>query len=204
MLDPINNIQWILASDLNGNDYNPNVVFTPELKLLERSLLKTGWVQPILISKDKIIIDGFHRWRLSQDSKAIKEVYNGKIPCAILDIDRPSAMILTIRMNRAKGSHVAVQMSEIIHELIDVHKLDHKEIAQEIGATKDEIDLLYQDGVFKMKNIIITLQSIKNGFSKTRMKKIPNKLSTILPGFCLVFIVFLLKIFLISKHPLLN
>ena len=61
MLDPINNIQWILASDLNGNDYNPNVVFTPELKLLERSLLKTGWVQPILISKDKIIIDGFHR-----------------------------------------------------------------------------------------------------------------------------------------------
>ena len=107
----------------------------------------------ILISKDKIIIDGFHRWRLSQDSKAIKEVYNGKIPCAILDIDRPSAMILTIRMNRAKGSHVAVQMSEIIHELIDVHKLDHKQIAEEIGATKDEIDLLYQDGVFKMKNI---------------------------------------------------
>lgn len=55
-----------------------------------------------------------------------------------------------------------------------------------------------------MKRIMITLLSIKNGFSKTRMKKIPNKLSTILPGFCLVFIVFLLKIFLISKHPLLN
>lgn len=153
MIDPINNIQWILAKELNGNDYNPNVVFTPELKLLERSLLKTGWVQPILISRDKIIIDGFHRWRLSQDSKAIIKVYKGKVPCAILDIDRPTAMILTIRMNRAKGSHVAVQMSEIIHELIDTHKLDHKQIAEEIGATKDEIDLLYQDGVFKMKNI---------------------------------------------------
>ena len=121
--------------------------------MLERSLLKTGWVQPILISKDKIIIDGFHRWRLSQDSKAIKEIYKGKVPCAILNIDRPTAMILTIRMNRAKGSHIAVQMSEIIHELIDKHNVDPILLAQEIGATKDEINLLYQDGVFKMKNI---------------------------------------------------
>ena len=153
MNDPINTIQWLDATELNGNDYNPNVVFTPELKLLERSLLKTGWVQPVLISRDKIIIDGFHRWRLSQDSKAVKEVYKGKLPCAILDIDRPTAMILTIRMNRAKGSHIAVQMSEIIHQLIDEHHLDPMEIAAEIGATKDEIDLLYQDGVFKMKNI---------------------------------------------------
>jgi len=62
-------------------------------------------------------------------------------------------MLCTIRMNRAKGSHVAVQMSEIIHQLIDEHNLDPNEIAQEIGATKDEINLLYQDGVFKMKNI---------------------------------------------------
>lgn len=153
MQDPINNIQWLEASELNGNDYNPNVVFSPELKLLERSLLKTGWVQPILISKDKIIIDGFHRWRLSQDSKAIKEIYKGKVPCAILDINRSTAMILTIRMNRAKGSHIAVQMSEIIHELIDKHNIDPNILAQEIGATKDEINLLYQDGVFKMKNI---------------------------------------------------
>jgi ParB-like chromosome segregation protein Spo0J len=153
MNDPINNIQWLDAIELDGNDYNPNVVFSPELRLLERSLLKTGWVQPVLISRDKIIIDGFHRWRLSQDSKKIKEVYNGKLPCAILDIDRPTAMILTIRMNRAKGSHVAVQMSEIVHELIDKHNLDPDQIAEEIGATKNEINLLYQDGVFKMKNI---------------------------------------------------
>jgi len=152
-MNPIDNIQWIDAEKLDGNDYNPNVVFTPELKLLERSILKTGWVQPILISKDYIIIDGFHRWRLSQDSKKIKEQYKGKVPCAVLDIQRPQAMILTVRMNRAKGSHIAVQMSEIVHQLIDKYKIDIQEIAQEIGATKDEIDLLYQDGVFKMKNI---------------------------------------------------
>ena len=65
MNDPLDNIQWLDAKSLEGNDYNPNAVFSPELKLLERSILATGWVQPVLISKDNIIIDGFHRWSLS-------------------------------------------------------------------------------------------------------------------------------------------
>ena len=75
------------------------------------------------------------------------------MPCAVLDVTRDQAMILTVRMNRAKGSHVAVRMSKIIHELIDVHAYDPAEIALEIGATKEEITLLYQDDVFEAKNI---------------------------------------------------
>ena len=153
MTDPINDIKWIDASLLEANDYNPNAVFSPELKLLERSIMKTGWVQPILISKDNIIIDGFHRWSLSKDSKAISAKYDGKVPCAVLDVDRGEAMVLTVRMNRAKGSHIAVRMSEMVKELIDTHKYDAEELAKELGATKKEIDLLYQDGIFKARNI---------------------------------------------------
>jgi hypothetical protein len=62
-------------------------------------------------------------------------------------------MIVTIRMNRAKGTHVAVRMSEIVRTLIDQMGVLPEELAQDIGATKAEIDLLYQEGVFKMKNI---------------------------------------------------
>ena len=153
MNDPINRIEWREASSLNANDYNPNVVFTPELKLLEKSILKTGWVQPILITKEGTIIDGFHRHRLAQDSVKLKEKYKGKVPCAVMDINVVEAMIVTIRMNRAKGSHVAVKMSEIVRKLIDSMGVLPEELAQDIGATKAEIDLLYQDGVFKMKNI---------------------------------------------------
>lgn len=153
MNDPLNNIQWLDANELEANDYNPNAVFTPELRLLERSILKTGWVQPVLISRDNVIIDGFHRWSLSKDSKKIKEKYKGKVPCAVLEVDRGEAMVLTVRMNRAKGSHIAVRMSEMVKELIDTHKYDIDELAAELGATKKEIDLLYQDGVFKARNI---------------------------------------------------
>lgn len=153
MNDPISNIEWRDAASLNGNDYNPNVVFSPELRLLERSILLTGWVQPVLISTDGTVIDGFHRVMLSRESESLRKRYAGKVPCAVLDVTRDKAMILTIRMNRAKGTHVAVRMSEIVRELIDVHACDPQEVAIEIGATKEEIDLLYQEGVFKMKNI---------------------------------------------------
>ena len=151
--DPISRIEWRDAASLNGNDYNPNVCFSPEMSLLERSLLLTGWVQPILIAKDGTIIDGFHRTTLSRMSEALRKRYGGMVPCAVLDVTRDQAMILTIRMNRAKGSHVAVRMSKIVHELIDVHHLDPAEIAVEIGATKEEVDLLYQDDVFEAKKI---------------------------------------------------
>lgn len=153
MNDPIENIEWIKAEKLNANDYNPNVVMTRELRLLEFSIMEQGWVQPILVSKDGVIIDGFHRAMLSKESKKIKKKYDGKCPCVVLDIDRPSAMMLTIRINRAKGTHVAFRMAHIVQELINEHNLDPQEIAQEIGATKEEVDLLYKEGVFEARDI---------------------------------------------------
>jgi ParB-like chromosome segregation protein Spo0J len=153
MESPINDITWVDADLLEANDYNPNAVFTPELKLLERSILQTGWVQPVLVSKDMTIIDGFHRWMLTKESKKLREIWDGKLPVAMLDVDRSKAMILTVRMNRAKGSHIAIRMSSMVKELIDTHHLDKQELAAEIGATVAEIDLLYQDGVFTAKNI---------------------------------------------------
>lgn len=153
MTDPINQVQWMDASDLQANDYNPNAVFSPELKLLERSILRTGWVHPILVSREKIIIDGFHRWMLSRDSSAIRSKYQGKVPCIVLDVGRAEAMILTVRMNRAKGSHIAVRMNLMVKELVDTHAITMDDIAQEIGATMQEVRLLYQDGVFTAKDI---------------------------------------------------
>ena len=151
--DPINNIEWVDCEDLEANDYNPNVVFTPELKSLERNIMTYGWVQPVIASKDGVIIDGFHRTMLSRESKALRKKYKGKLPVVMFDIPRDQAMILTVRMNRAKGSHVAVRMSNMVKELVDQYNWEHGELAKEFGAPKKEIDLLYQDGVFKFRNI---------------------------------------------------
>ena len=153
MKEPIEEIKWINVDDLTVNDYNPNVVFNAELKALELNIITIGWVQPIIVSKDNIIIDGFHRVMLSKKSKKIKEKYKGKVPCVVFDVPRDKAMILTVRMNRAKGSHVALRMSNMIKELIDEHNWSNADLGKQIGASTKEIDLLYQDSVFKMKNI---------------------------------------------------
>ncbi len=153
IIDPINRIEWRDASRLQANDYNPNVVMNDELKLLERSILQQGWIQPILINSDGIVIDGFHRAMLAQQSEAIRARYQGTCPCVVLDINRPEAMLLTIRINRAKGTHVAFRMASIVKELIDTHHFDPQEIANNIGAHLDEIELLYKDGVFEARDI---------------------------------------------------
>ncbi len=151
--DPINQVVWLPTEALQPNWYNPNVVFGPELRLLELSILRTGWVQPVLATRAGTIIDGYHRWRLARESPRLHERYGGRLPVALLDLEEAEAMLLTVRMNRAKGSHVAVKMSELVKALIDRHGLDRQQIAQEIGATLDEVDLLYQDGVFKARKI---------------------------------------------------
>lgn len=151
--DPICQIEWVHVSTLLPNGWNPNVVFRAELKLLETSILRTGWVQPILISRSSLIIDGYHRFILSQKSEALKKVYAGNVPCARLDVNDAEAKMLTVRINRAKGTHVAVRMGELVKQLIDEHGVLREEVAAGIGATLDEVDLLYQNSIFKSRNL---------------------------------------------------
>lgn len=153
MTDPINSIQWLDAGTLKANHYNPNVVMNTELRLLERSILQTGWIQPILVNANWIIIDGFHRWSLSKISEPMRERYGGKVPCAILEIPDWKAMLLTVRINRAKGSHIAFKMSALVRELVDKHNVSPEQIVIEMGATNDEVNLLLQENVFKQRDI---------------------------------------------------
>jgi ParB-like chromosome segregation protein Spo0J len=153
MADPIDQITWVDASTLHSNPWNPNRVHKRELALLEHSLMSTGWIQPVLVNPEGLVIDGFHRWRLSQDSPTVKARYGGRVPVAVIDVDRPGAMLMTIRINRAKGTHVALDMSSIVRELIEEHGYAPKTISQEMGASMDEVNLLAQQGVFAVKDI---------------------------------------------------
>ena len=71
MIQPLNNIQWVDRETLKPNNYNPNKVAPPELKLLKVSILEDGWTQPIVINSDNTIVDGFHRWTVSDDKDVL-------------------------------------------------------------------------------------------------------------------------------------
>ena len=149
--NPISKVTWVDVSLLKANDYNPNVVFKDEMKLLEFSIKKNGWIQPILITQENVIIDGFHRATLAKKNESI--CVDGKVPCVIMELTEAERMLLTIRINRAKGSHSALKMSEIIHRLIQEFEMPVKQICEGIGANKHEIDVLMMDSVFKAKGI---------------------------------------------------
>lgn len=164
---PISKVTWINAQELNANDYNPNVVYNREMNLLKFSLLKQGWIQPILVTQSYEIIDGFHRATLAKQDKQVKDMTNGLVPVVIMDLTEPQRMLLTIRINRAKGSHIAVKMSDIIKTLVRDYGMSLDTIKKEIGATKDEVELLLMDNVFKQKGI--------NEQTKYSKAWIPNK-----------------------------
>lgn len=150
---PISNVEWVDVEKLSANDYNPNVVFSKEMELLKFSLLTNGWIQPILVTQDYVIIDGFHRASLAKADKEVAAMTDGKVPVVIMQLTEPQRMLLTIRINRAKGSHIAVKMSDIIKALVNEHGMPVAEICKEIGATKDEIELLMMENVFKKHNV---------------------------------------------------
>lgn len=146
---PISRIQWIPVDELSANDYNPNFVLTKELELLKFSLLAQGWIQPILVTQDKVVIDGFHRSSLCRTDNQVREMTGGLVPCCVMELTEPDRMMLTVRINRAKGVHSAVKMHEMVSKLFHEHKLTIKQICAGLGATKDEVDLLLKENVFK-------------------------------------------------------
>ena len=150
---PISNIQWVDVTKLKANDYNPNVVFSKEMELLKLSILKNGWIQPILVTHEYVIIDGFHRASLAKADKKVNALTGGKVPVVIMELNEPERMLLTIRINRAKGSHVAIKMSDLIKKVVNDYGMPIEEICRQIGATKDEVELLLMDDVFKKFDI---------------------------------------------------
>ena len=152
-IEPIDNVKWVDVDTLNPNDYNPNVVLNQEMKLLKFSILKTGWIQPVLISKDGVIIDGYHRYWLSKNDKDIRKKYGGRCPCCTLNLNEAERKLLTVRINRAKGNHVAVKMHELVTSVIGEHGYPVEQVAESIGATKEEIDVLLKENVFEAMNI---------------------------------------------------
>lgn len=150
--EPVDNIVWIPARELKPNSYNPNTVFNTELTLLEESILKDGWVQPIIINPNYIIIDGFHRWSISCISEKLASRYAEEVPCVIVDKTDAEAMMMTVRMNRAKGKHAAIKMADIVQTLIDDHGCTPDDLVQGMGMTLSEIELLYDGTLLKHVN----------------------------------------------------
>ena len=145
---PVYNIIAVPLEKIEPNDYNPNVVAPPEMRLLYESIKADGYTMPIVCYYDKlkdkyIIVDGFHRYRVMKDYKDIYEREEGKIPVTVINKSIDNRMASTIRHNRARGTHEVDLMSNIVKELHELGRSDAW-ISKHLGMDKDEILRLKQ------------------------------------------------------------
>lgn len=147
--EPVDCVLWVKADAVEANDYNPNIVAPPEMKLLKVSIDEDGYTQPLVTWKDdghREVVDGFHRYRIGTEDKGICKRIHGYLPVTTVNewrTDRGDRIASTIRHNRARGKHQVQAMSEIVVELSRRNHSDEW-IARELGMDPDEVLRLKQ------------------------------------------------------------
>ena len=148
--EPVDCVLWVRSDNVAANDYNPNTVAPPEMKLLEHSIREDGYTQPVvafgLAGGGFEVVDGFHRNRVAREVPDVRERVHGRIPLAVINDERgekKDRMAATIRHNRARGVHGVVHMGKIVAELY-FNGWSVQRIERELGMDKDEVLRLKQ------------------------------------------------------------
>lgn len=160
-LSPAYSIRRVPVEKIHANEYNPNAVAPPEMRLLYDSIKEDGYTMPIVCyyraDEDMYeIVDGFHRYRIILEHRDIYDREGGCLPVSVIDKPIDERMASTIRHNRARGAHDVDLMSNIVAELHSIGRSDAW-LAKHLGMDMDEIlrlkqitglAAMYQNGEF--------------------------------------------------------
>lgn len=148
--EPVDCVLWVKNESVYANDYNPNSVAPPEMKLLHVSISEDGYTQPIVSMLDengtREVVDGFHRHRVGKEYDDVRNRVFSYLPVVSINENRKEKadrIAATIRHNRARGKHKVTAMSEIVIELKKRNWSDEK-ISRELGMDADEVLRLSQ------------------------------------------------------------
>jgi hypothetical protein len=161
---PVLGVKLVRLDQVNANDYNPNVVAPPEMRLLKLSILKDGMTMPVVAARSSEaekfdIIDGFHRKTVVATSRDIRESLGGYLPLVELNKNIEDRMTSTVRHNMARGTH-QVELSAKLVTALKKHNWTNQRIGMELGMDPDE--------VLRLKQITGLAEAFQDGdFSKS-------------------------------------
>lgn len=146
--EPIDCVLWVPTDQVRANEYNPNSVSPPEMRLLQRSIEADGYTQPVVtcdtgteFPEQFTVVDGFHRFRVGKETSTIQKRIKGHLPVVVgrwEPGDLKERMAATIRHNRARGVHGVTPMVDVVAELIRQGWAD-SDICKELGMDPDEV-----------------------------------------------------------------
>lgn len=146
---PTLNVQLVPADKVIGNDYNPNKVAPPEMKLLKLSIKKDGVTMPVVVCDTPeaeypyTVVDGFHRTTVIQTDKEVNKVMRGYVPVSRLNKSIEDRITSTVRHNMARGTH-QVELSAKLITMLKKHNWTNARIGLELGMDADEVLRLKQ------------------------------------------------------------
>ena len=145
---PTLNVQLVPIDKVKGNDYNPNKVALPEMRLLELSIRKDGLTMPIVVASEKehenwIVVDGFHRTDVCKKAQDIHNSLQGYLPVTRLNKAIEARVASTVRHNMARGTH-QVELSAKLVAFLKRNDWSNEHIGEELGMEPDEVLRLRQ------------------------------------------------------------
>jgi ParB-like chromosome segregation protein Spo0J len=146
-------IEYIPNNAIKPSSWRANYLLKPDLELLRLSMSDFGWLQPIIVRvEDMSIIDGHHRWVVAGEPAFIKK-HGKQIPVMYQDIDLIDAMIMHIRLNRARGEMFAKPFSKMLKSIVLSDKYSSEELEDLLIMSPDEVDLMLAGGLLKQRKI---------------------------------------------------
>jgi ParB-like chromosome segregation protein Spo0J len=139
--------QLVPVEQVHGNDYNPNKVAPPEMRLLELSIRKDGLTMPIVAADDPdggmVVVDGFHRTTVVKHCADVRLSTGGYLPVVRLNKSVEDRITATVRHNIARGSH-QVELTAKLVTALKKHHWTNERIGKELGMDPDEVLRLKQ------------------------------------------------------------
>jgi len=112
-------IQFLDIDSIKPNDYNPNYMPESLFNDLTDDIKRNGFYGAIIINKEKIIVDGEHRWR------ALKKLGVKACPVILDDsLTKDTSKIMTLRLNRERGFLVPVETGNLLTNLTKTVPID--------------------------------------------------------------------------------
>ena len=140
-------------NSIKPSSWRTNYVLKPDMDLLRLSMTDSGWLQPIIVRKeDMTIIDGTHRWVIAGE-KDFQKKHGKEIPVLIFDIDEIDAMVMHVRLNRARGEIFAKPFSRLLKNIVLSDKYSSEELEDIFVMSPDEVDLMLAGGLLKQRKI---------------------------------------------------
>ena len=146
-------VEMVPSASLKPPSWASSYLLRPDKLLLRLSMIESGWLQPIVVRlADQTIIDGVKRWDFACTDEKFQSRHGAFVPVVYHDVDEIDAMILHIRLNRARGNTHPVGMSTMLKKIVYSGKYEADELSNILVMSDDEIDLLLSSGLLKKKN----------------------------------------------------